>query len=57
MEFYWEGIQYNFTVKYSNGHIVTLTTYSEEGLSDAIKKYGDQIVSFEKVTKGKVVED
>jgi hypothetical protein len=54
MNFYWEGIKYLLTVEYYNGRVETHTYFTEEALAEAINKYGNQVVTFQKVINGSV---
>jgi hypothetical protein len=45
--------QYEYTVKTYTGRLVNYVTYTEEGLSEAVARWGDQIVSVSKVYLGK----
>ena len=57
MEFYWEGTTYQLYVEYYNGRVVTHTYNTEEELAEGIKKWGNQVISFKKVTNGTIVGD
>jgi predicted glycosyltransferase len=47
--FNWGDIAYEVDVETYKGHIMTITTYAEEGITDIVEHYGPQVKSIRRV--------
>ena len=55
MEFYWEGIKYQLFIRDNNGRVEIVYYDTEEQLAEGIKRFGDKVVSFNKIINGTII--
>ena len=54
--FEWGDYQYEISIERYNGHITSFTTYSEEGVKEALDMYKQQVVCVKRVQIGTLKE-